>query len=389
MKKLLISVIFILSILVGYNQTSKKAPDCSPDVTINGSYSKAKILDSILKYYTTSMLPGASLAIYSEAEGWWAGAQGYADVEKKIPMNNCHLQYLQSVSKSYMAVEILQLNEQGKIDLDAPMTKYLPLKYTKYIKNADAVTVRMLLNHTSGVPEYNESPAFVSKVMLHPLDNFSSEDCLKGIDGNEFQFTPGTNYKYTNTNYLLLSLIGDAITGDHAAYIVKNIFKPLGLNHSYYGKDFSYLKGLYLPQSYWDVFNNGIAVNTTPFQQMTVVCSKGDDGIVCTTTDAVKYLKGLIEGKLLNPASMKELMNFVKDEKGNKRYSMGLIYFDLGGLPAYGHGGGGVGAGCGLLYIPSHKVYVFMSTNIGCFIDSKLSAKAGEMRDAILGTLVQ
>jgi D-alanyl-D-alanine carboxypeptidase len=389
MKKLLISVIFILSILVGYNQTSKKAPDCSPDVTINGSYSKAKILDSILKYYTTNMLPGASLAVYSEAEGWWAGAQGYADVEKKIRMNNCHLQYLQSVSKSYMAVEILQLNEQGRIDLDAPMTKYLPLKYSKYIKNANAVTVRMLLNHTSGVPEYNESPAFVSKVMLHPLDNFSSEDCLKGIDGNEFQFTPGANYKYTNTNYLLLSLIGDAITGDHAAYIVKNIFKPLGLDHSYYGRDFSYLKGLYLPQSYWDVFNNGIAVNTTPFQQMTVVCSKGDDGIVCTTTDAVKYLKGLIEGKLLNPASMKELMNFVKDEKGNKRYSMGLIYFDLGGLPAYGHGGGGIGAGCGLLYILSHKVYVFMSTNIGCFIDSKLSAKAGEMRDAILTTLVQ
>jgi len=389
MKKLLISLNFILSILVGISQLSKKTADCDLDVPINGSFSKAKILDSILKHFTTNMLPGASLAVYSEAEGWWAGAEGYADIEKKILMNNCHLQYLQSVSKSYMAVEILQLNEQGKIDLDAPMTKYLPTKYSRYIKNADAVTVRMLLNHTSGIPEYNEAPGFVSKVMLHPLDNFSSEDCLKGISGKEFQFAPGTSYKYTNTNYMLLSLIGDAITGDHAAYIVKNIFKPLGLTHSYYGKDLTYLKGLYLPESYWDVFNNGIAVNTTPFQQMTVVCSKGDDGIVCTTTDAVKYLKGLMEGKLLKPASMNEVMNFVKDEKGNKRYSMGMIYFDLGGIPAYGHGGGGVGAGCGLLYIPSHKVYVFMSTNIGCFIDSKLSAKAGEMRDAILGALIQ
>jgi len=96
-----------------------------------------------------------------------------------------------------------------------------------------------------------------------------------------------------------------------------------------------------------------------------------------------------MEGKLLNEASMMELMEFVKDEKGNKRYSMGMIYFDLEGLPAYGHGGGGIGAGCGLLYIPSHKVYVFMATNIGCFIDSKLSAKAGEMRDAILMALLQ
>jgi len=386
MKKLLISCLSIVSSLSFFGQTVK---NCSPDVAINAGFSKAPALDSILKYYTTNMLPGASLAVYSEKEGWWAGAQGYADLEKKLPMTNCHLQYLQSVSKSYMAVEILQIKEQGKIDLDAPMTKYLPAKYSKYIKNADAVTIRMLLNHTSGIPEYNEAPSFVSNVILHPLQNFSSEDCLKGINGMEFQFAPGSKYKYTNTNYLLLSLIGDAITGDHAGYIKQHIFKPLGLNNSYYGKDVNYLKGLSLPQSYWDVFNNGIAINATPFQQMTVVCSKGDDGIVSTTTDAVKYLKGLMEGKLLNEASMKELMEFVKDDKGHKRYGMGITYFDLGGLPAYGHGGGGIGGGCGLIYVPSHKVYLFMATNTGCFIDSKLSAKAGEMRDAILMSLLQ
>jgi len=386
MKKILFLGLVTIYALSTFGQTPE---NCKPAVAINNACSKAKALDSILKHFTTNMLPGASVAVYSEAEGWWAGAQGYADLEKKLPMTNCHLQYLQSVSKSYMAVEILQLKEQGKIDLDAPMTKYLPSKYSRYIKNPSSVTIRMLLNHTSGVPEYNEAPAFVSNVILHPLQNFSSEDCLKGINGMDFQFSPGSKYKYTNTNYLLLSLIGDAITGDHAAYIKKNIFKPLGLNNSYYGKDLNYLKGLSLPQSYWDVFNNGIAINATPFQQMTVACSKGDDGIVCTTTDAVKYLKGLMEGKLLNEGSMKDLMEFVKDEKGNKKYSMGMIYFDLGGLPAYGHGGGGIGAGCGLLYIPSHKVYVFMATNIGCFIDSKLSAKASEMRDAILMALLQ
>lgn len=386
MKKILISCLVTISAVSFFGQTPK---NCDPDVAVNAAYSKAPVLDSILKRYTTNMIPGASVAVYSEAEGWWAGAQGYADLEKKTLMTNCHLQYLQSISKSYMAVEILQLKEQGKIDLDAPMTRYLPAKFSKYIKDASSVTVRMLLNHTSGIPEYNESPAFVSSVILHPLQNFSSEDCLKAIDNKEFQFSPGKGYKYTNTNYLLLSLIGDAVTGDHAGYIKKNIFKPLGLNNSYYGKDVNYLKGLNLPQSYWDVFNNGIAVNATPFQQMTVVCSKGDDGIVCTTTDAIKYLKGLMEGKLLNEASMKELMEFVRDEKGNKRYSMGMIYFDLGGLPAYGHGGGGIGSGCGLLYVPSHKIYVFMATNIGCFIDSKLSAKAGEMRDAILMALLQ
>ncbi|MGZ5220519.1 MAG: serine hydrolase domain-containing protein [Chitinophagaceae bacterium] len=390
MKKTLIPAIALLISAICNAQPAKKQTTvCEPVATINSNYSKAGAFDSIMTHYTTNMLPGALVAVYSEKEGWWAGAKGYANLEKKIPMQNCHLQYLQSISKTYLAVEILQLKEQGRIDLDAPMTKYLPARYSKYIKDAGKMTVRMLLNQTSGVPEYNQNPEFVSKVVLHPLENFTSEECLKAIDGKELQFEPGSKYLYTNTNYLLLSLIGDAITGDHAAFIRKNIFERLGLTESYYGKGHDYLEGLNLPESYWDVFNAGVPVNVTPFQQVTVVSSKGDDGIVCSTTDAVKFLKGLMEGKLLNAESMKEMLDFVKDEKGNKRYGMGVIYFDLGGMPAYGHGGGGVGAGCGLLYIPSHKVYVFLSTNLGCFVDSKLSEKAGEMRDLILATLLK
>ncbi|HET9433346.1 MAG TPA: hypothetical protein VFO37_06290, partial [Chitinophagaceae bacterium] len=93
--------------------------------------------------------------------------------------------------------------------------------------------------------------------------------------------------------------------------------------------------------------------------------------------------------KLLNPESMKEMMTFVKDEQGNNRYGMGLTYFDLGGMPAYGHGGGGVGSGCGLVYIPSHKIYLFISTNLGVFVESNLSRKADDLRNVILLTLLQ
>lgn len=391
MKNYLIAgTVFLGGFLTPDQNIPQPANNCNQGVIINKSYSKATTLDSIMTYYTTNALPGVSVAVYTEKEGWWAGAQGYANLEQKIPMDNCHLQYLQSVSKSFMAVAILQLKEKGKIDLDAPMTKYLPEKYSHYITDAGKVTVRMLLNHTSGVPEYNENPAFVSEVIQHPLDNFTATDCLKSIAGKPLQSTPGTKYKYINTNYLLLSLIGDAITGNHAEYIKKNIFVPLGLTNTYYGTDHGYLKGLNMPESYWDVFNNGVPVNVTGFQQMTVVSSKGDDGIVCTTTDAIKYLKGLMEGKLLQPESQKLLLDFVKDENGRKRYGMGLIHFDVNGIEAYGHGGGGVGAGCGLMYFPSYKTYVFFSTNIGVLIESELvKIKAGGMRDAVLETILQ
>ena len=390
MKNSLVLAAILTTTVFSKAQTFKKPSRiCELGITINGNYSKAHALDSIMKHYTTNSLPGLSLAVYSEKEGWWAGAAGYSSVENKTPMENCHLQYLQSVSKTYMAVEILQLKERGKIELDAPITKYLPAAYSRYLKNPGKITIRMLLNHTSGVPEYNDNPGFVSQVIQHPLENFSANDCLKYIADQDPLYEPGTKYKYVNTNYLLLSLIGDAISGDHAAYIRENIFKPLGLTNTYYANNHSYLKNLYLPESYWDVFNNGKPSNVTGFQQMTVVSSKGDDGIVCTTTDAVKFLKGLMEGKLLNSESMTEMLNFVKDEKGNNRYGLGLFYFDLGGSIAYGHGGGGVGAGCGLMYIPSHKLYVYFSTNLGVLVESELVKKAGEFRDAVLAMLLQ
>jgi len=389
MKSILVFALLSLTMLFSNSQPVKNAASCNLDVTINHSFSKAAVLDSLLKRYSMNGLPGAALAVFTEAEGWWAGAQGYARLENKTPMENCHLQYIQSVSKTYLAVAILQLKEKGKIDFEAPITKYLPLQYSRYIKNAESVTVRMLLNQTSGVPEYNSHPAFVSQVLMNPEKYFTANDCLKSIAAEELQFAPGSKYKYTNTNYLLLSLIADVITGDHAAFIKKNIFDPLHLKNTFYANNHSYLDGLNLPSSYWDVLNASRPADFSKLQQVTVASSKGDDGIVCTPVDAVKFLKGLMDGKLINAASMQEMQDFVKDEKGNKRYGMGLFYFDLGGIPAYGHGGGGVGAGCGLIYIPSHKTYLFMATNIGVLVDGTLSKKADDLKTEILTTVLQ
>ncbi|MFT3794058.1 serine hydrolase domain-containing protein [Flavobacterium sp.] len=385
MKSIFTPILLLTAILV-LAQSAKK-PHLGVD--LNPNYSKAAKLDSILKSFAPNILPGATIALYSEKEGWWATSAGYADVKNKTPMRNDHLQYLQSVSKMHMAVAILQLREQGKIDLDQPMTKYLPKQYSRYITDADQITVRMLLNHTSGIPEYNENPEFLSEVLLHPLKNFTAEEALSGIENLPLQWKPGSKYRYVNTNYMLLALIGDAVTGDHAQYIREHIFKPLGLQNSHYGNGSDYLKGLHLPRSYWDVFNAGLPIDVTPFQQMTVVCSKGDDGIVSTPVDAVLFLKALFEGRLLKPESFNEMMRFVKDEKGRDRYGMGMIAFDINGTPAYGHGGGGVGAGCGLVYIPSRKVYAFYAINLAVFPNGELPNKAGEMKNAIEQVLMK
>jgi D-alanyl-D-alanine carboxypeptidase len=77
------------------------------------------------------------------------------------------------------------------------------------------------------------------------------------------------------------------------------------------------------------------------------------------------------------------------DKKETSAMEWDWFHFDLGGIEAYGHGGGGIGAGCALVYIPSYKTYVFVATNVGVLLDGKLPEKAGEMKDAVLLTLLK
>jgi len=209
------------------------------------------------------------------------------------------------------------------------------------------------------------------------------------LENEKPQFEPGAEYRYTNTNYLLLALMADAITGDHASFIEKNIFKPLGMKNSQYRSSKGYLSPDRLPNSYWDMLNESKPVNITTIQRTNVASMIGDDGIVCTPEDAVIFLKGLMEGKLLTESSMKLMQTWVNNKSGKPAYGMGLIPFDLGGIEGYGHGGGGIGAGCMLLYVPAKKTYIFLATNLGVVIGGPMPEKVGAARDEILGVILQ
>jgi D-alanyl-D-alanine carboxypeptidase len=385
---ILLSILVIACVFTSIAQTGNSAKTLTVSAP-NTNYSKAGALQAAMDKYTALGLPGVSLAIYTEKEGWWSGASGFSNVEKKTAMQTTHLQYTQSVSKTYLAVAVLKLHEKGMIDLDASITKYISARHSRYIPDGKRMTVRMLLNHTSGLPEYSTQPSFTSQVIEHPLHEFNREDCLKSIAKEPLQFEPGSKYRYTNTNYMLLSIIVDELTGDHAAYITKHIFTPLGLKNSFYGNDHRYLTNLNITDSYWDVLNTGRPANITAFQKTNVSSLKGDDGIVCTPADATAFLKGLFEGKLLTDSSMKQMMNFVKDENGQPRYGMGMFHFDLGGITAYGHGGGGVGAGCVLMYIPQAKTYLFLATNLGLLVEGNLATKAEALKGELFGVIMQ
>lgn len=359
------------------------------DVKLNPNYSKAAAVRAVMEKYVQIGLPGVAVAVHTETEGWWAGAAGYSRTEDKTPMRPGHMHYLQSVAKTFMATVILQLVEKGKLSLDDPISRHLPPWAAGYLRNPADITVRMLLNHTSGIPEYIARPRYVSRVILHPLETLSVRENLSYIQNEPPVFPPGSRYVYTNANFEFLSLIADTLTGDHVAYMNEHIFRPLGMTQTRYLRSPAELDGLPVVDSYWDILGTGEPANITPMQKANVASMKGDDGIVCTPVDAVRFILGLMEGKLLTARSLEMMMSPVKNDNGEPVYGLGLSFLRAGGIEAWGHGGGGIGAGCVLLHIPAARTGVFIATNLGILLETPLTKKADPMKLEILAAILQ
>lgn len=368
-KSIIYFIVALLLTACQSTQTPVTTSKCTSDKNSNSGQNVK--LENALSDIVSVGIPGIALAVYTN-NTWWTGAKGYARIEDQTPMQTCNLQYLQSVAKLYMAVGILKLYEEGKIDLNAPITTYLKAEHSKHISKAESISVRMLLNHTSGIPEYNLVPLYITRLLQNPEAVFTPEDYLMYISGKALDFEPGSRYSYRNTNYVLLALMADAITGDHARYLDKVIVEPLALKNTFYRGSTNYLNYAELVNAYWDRYSNGIVENASKLQQNNVAALVGDDGIVATPEDAVKFLKGLMEGKLLQASTLDSMKVWAKDKKGNNAYGLGLDYTMLGGKVAYGHSGGGIGAGCQLYYIPEKNLYFFVGINLGTVTDSPL-----------------
>lgn len=341
----------------------------------------------VMKHHVAQGIPGLALTVYTPDTGYWSHAEGFSNPETGTLLTPDHLFYLQSISKTYMAVAILRLYEQGRLGLDDPVTRFLNYPWLQQLEGIERVTVRMLLNHTSGLPEYSTEPRMVSRIIQDPLTVLSPEEMLAYLEGHRMDSEPGQQYTYRNTNYELLSLIADKVTGDHQAYIRNQILEPLGLEHTFILNKENYLKIPNLPDAYWDVLMEGRPVNISRLQKANVASMKGDDGMVASTRDAVDFMVGLAGGKLLKPETLGLMQQWVTDSEGKPRYGLGLAYYDLDVTYAVGHSGGGIGAGCILLYLPELGAAVFMATNFNTMMESPIRKQNEDLQMNLLQAL--
>jgi CubicO group peptidase (beta-lactamase class C family) len=295
---------------------------------------------------------------------------GKADVEWDVPMPADAMFEIGSVTKQFTAVAILQLRDQGKLSLDDDITKWLP----DFDTRGNKLTVRRLLDHTSGIKGLTEMPEFGNLVN----SRFPRDSAYALIKRYPFQFPTGEAQIYNNSAFWLLGLVVEKASGmTYEDYVEKKLFEPLGMKRSMYCNS---AENVGQRAHGYGVQNGQIRrapsnVHTWPFAA----------GSLCSTAgDLVTWLKALHGGKVLSPGSYTEMITPAKLNDGTPiRYAMGLsVGRDIRGLKYVGHGGSIAGFTAEAAWYPDAQAAIVVLMNSNGNINP--GAVAGELAAELL-----
>jgi CubicO group peptidase (beta-lactamase class C family) len=278
---------------------------------------------------------------------------GLADIEWNQPADAETVFRIGSVTKQFTAAAIMKLVEQGKLTLDDPLARYVP----DFDTGGRTVTIRQLLNQTSGIPNYTAQPEFISKGVALDL---SPHDLLQYVAGKPFVFEPGQGWQYSNTNYYLLGMIVEKVSGEsYAEYLDDAFFKPLGLAHTLYG-----FEGRLIPkraQGYALDPDRRVRSNDQP---MSMLNPGAAGALVSTAGDLVRWQIALTDGRAVSPDSFRQMItSTVQTGNGNSAYGFGLGVEELEGQRRITHGGGINGFNSSLTWLPDAALRVAVISN--------------------------
>ncbi len=370
--------IFTLLFLIVFFTTCKKdwstpLADCTLDFLDSSQNNpKKNLYQSLLDKYVRQGVPGIAMLVRTPKEGLWVGAAGKAKIETGEPMLPCHIHHSGSVAKMYIGVATMLLAEEGKIDLDAPINKYLDKNMCDHIENGNKATVRQLLNHTSGIRDFITEVKHLTDYFNNLFNNYSTEYFIKYIYDKKADFEPGTSVHYSNINFVLLTLIIDRVTGkSHADFINERILKKQGLVHTYYKNGGGYPQPPGLVNSYFDRYGDGSFENiTTPANHFDEI-SVGHDALQASVSDYAKFVEALFKGKIVNTNSLTQMKQWKYAGRQEDIYTgLGLLRKETKYGDVMGHDGGNLGVVMICRYYPKDDITIVFCANICGFFES-------------------
>jgi D-alanyl-D-alanine carboxypeptidase len=331
------------SALLAAPATSAAAADGTPAV-VAGQESRHTATQTAMDAAVAAGVPGV-VAEVRDTHGVWKGTSGVADLTTRQPRGNGDSFRAGSVTKTLVATVLLQLQAERRIDLDATVDHYLPGLVRGNGHDGTRITVRQLMNHTSGIFNFTEDATFVQKVLgieflRTRYDDWTPQQVIALALQNPPQFEPGTSWKYSNTNYLLLGLIVEKLTGrPYAEEIERRITGPLGMRATYFPGHDPHVPA---PTRHYSTFTEdpGKIYDVTELDP-SWAWAAGE--MVTNAGDLNRLYSALLGGRLLRPAQLAQMTTTV-DTLGNlarQRYGLGLIEYETTcGIKVWGHSGG-------------------------------------------------
>jgi len=311
---------------------------------------------------------GTNVTIYDSEHGYWNAASGLSAVSPNIDFSENESCYIYSITKTFTAIVILNLIERKLIQLDDPIIKHL-----SNFNFPESVTIKHLLNHTSGVPSYTDLNEYMPAIKSNPGTSWSFDSVIEKTCIGQLDFEPGEKWHYSNTGYMILLMLIEKITGEsYESNVNKIIINKIGLNNSYVAQEINK-----------STVTNGYSRDLNIDEKLENISNLYDPWwcktglIVSTSLDITKLYKNLFTGKLLNDESLTKMtkarpINIPAGPHFNKpSYGLGLMIdpenkFGI----SYGHGGDGPGFNTWSVTYPNFNnrvliITVFCNTSMG------------------------
>jgi D-alanyl-D-alanine carboxypeptidase len=323
------------------------------------------------RYQAESRFPGAVAGAWLAGGSAVVSAVGVADRDRASPMRPDALLHAGSVGKTLFAALALQLVGDGRIALDERVSRYLGHEaWYPLVPNAETITLRMLLNHTTGIPGYGSE--FMSSLIEDPGRRRSPLDAVQSVTGAQPLFPAGTRFSYSDVNYQLLQLLEEKVTGQSAyAEIQERVLRPLGLRRIV-PADAKVIPGLVPGYAGAGFFLGFDAVMSDSGLILDPTFEGGGGGFVTNAADLARWMALFGQGRAFPVSLLPEVLRGVPAgqlDVGKDAVSglgVEIVQTPLGS--AYGHGG----------FFPGYLSLVLWYPDLGISVAVQVNTSAGD-----------
>lgn len=309
-------------------------------------------IDSVLlTVFKESKEPGGVFLVAKNGRPIYRKAFGKSNIELDVDMLSDNVFQIGSMTKQFTAIAIMMLQEQGKLNVNDAILKYIP-----DFPNGNNITIHHLLTHTSGIKDFTK----MKSIMSIARKDMTPKELVDFFKDEPVGFSPGEKFEYNNSGYVVLGYIIELVSKNtYKDFIEKSIFKKLGMNNSRYATDSEIVK-----KRAYGYHNRGVYTNK---MNVSLSIPYASGSLMSTVDDMLKWQEAINNNLLVSQSTIDKVFNKNTLNNGAQfTYGYGWHLKDIDGVPTREHGGSVFGFKSMGVYVPSLDIYVIGFSNCDC-----------------------